>query len=438
MIVFLAYTLLFTLFWGSVLIFWYLLKRKHLFLLIENQGRKEAEIKLKELNVKLEEILKDETRIRKEKESLIYTIFEKAPMGMVISDNNRNFIDVNPFFCKMIGYTKDELLSMKIGDIAEGVDEARNVELIEGLKDGRFDFIQTEKHYKRKDGSMMLSRLTGTLIKGQERYVLAIIEDITQKRELEIKQKSQEQMLVQQSKMAAMGEMIGAIAHQWRQPLSVLALVVQNIEDAYVSGGFSEEFLHDSVIKSMVQIEYMSKTIDDFRNFYKPKKEQEEFDVLDSFARVKALIKAQLDHNEIEVHIDKRCENSRVVGHKNEFEQSILNLLTNSKDAILEKRAEHPKDHFTGAIQVIVDRVDNGLYIEIGDNGSGIAKEARERLFEPYFTTKEGSKGTGIGLYMSKMMIENGMGGTIYFKENVKEGAVAVINIPENNGELIG
>jgi len=418
---FLYYALSFTLFWFFVILFFYILKKKHSELFVENLKRIGLEKELRVANKKLSGVLEDETKERKKQQDLVNTIFENAPVGISIIDEEGVIKEANPCLCKMLGFEREELVEKSSSIVNDTFEEMKNI---------ADDFVRLETTYKKKDGTAILVRYTGTFIKGQKRYILGIIEDITEARALETSRKKQEQMLIQQSKMAAMGEMIGAIAHQWRQPLSVLSLLVQNIEDAYENGTFEGKFLHESVRKSMVQIEYMAKTIDDFRNFYRPQKNAVIFEIKAAIEQVKTIIGMQFDHNDIVLNIKQDEKKVLIKGHKNEFEQVILNLLTNAKDSILQRR-EEGGEKLEGVVTVSIGKRDKLAVIEICDNGVGVEKELLQKLFEPYFTTKSDEKGTGIGLYMSRLIIEGNMGGVIYFKDEVEEGTCVVLEIEE-------
>ncbi|MBF0501421.1 MAG: PAS domain-containing sensor histidine kinase [Candidatus Riflebacteria bacterium] len=239
------------------------------------------------------------------------------------------------------------------------------------------------------------------------------------------KRLDKEHMLIQQSKMAAMGEMIGAIAHQWRQPLNALGLIIQGIQHTYEYGELNKEHLEKVVGKGMKQIQFMSKTIDDFRNFFKSDKNAIDFDVKTAMGEVLSLVSGQLKSNNISysltcknhkktfdkaVNITTCCEMT-IHGFKNEFEQVFLNIIGNAKDSITE--CQHKNKNHEGVISIEVERVGENVIISVNDNGCGIPQNVIDRIFEPYFTTKDQGKGTGIGLYMAKMIIEEHMGGSI-------------------------
>jgi len=237
----------------------------------------------------------------------------------------------------------------------------------------------------------------------------------------EIRQK--DKALTQQSKLAAMGEMIGAIAHQWRQPLNGLAINIQLLEDLYEEGSLDKETLKRIIDKNLQMIEFMSNTIDDFRNFFRRDKEKVLFDIKETIEKVIALQKPQLDNHNIKIITHLRP--IKYKGYKNEFMQAILNIISNAKDAIIEKQKD-------GIIKMSNKKEGKNIVIEIEDNGGGIPKEVMDRIFEPYFTTKDEGKGTGMGLYMVKEIFDR-MDADIKVS-NTKNGAKFTIILKEDSG----
>ncbi len=231
----------------------------------------------------------------------------------------------------------------------------------------------------------------------------------------------QEALLIHQSRLAAMGEMIGAIAHQWRQPLNALGLVQQNLQFRYQMDKLDDEFMAQNMEKSERLINKMSSTIDDFRNFFKPNKHAEVFNVKFVIQAMADLLEAQLRNNNINLII--RCSDDLIIkGFQGEFSQVILNLLNNAKDVLIEQKSDRP----TISIEAKYNEVGNLIIIIIKDNGGGIPDAIIDKIYDPYFTTKEEGKGTGIGLYMSKIIVENNMLGSLH-AFNDAEGANFVI-----------
>lgn len=222
------------------------------------------------------------------------------------------------------------------------------------------------------------------------------------------KSKKQEALLIHQSRSAAMGEMIGAIAHQWRQPLNALGLVLQNLRLRHELGKLDDDFMLISMQKSDRLIQKMSSTIDDFRNFFKPNKNIELFNILHVIRSTVELLEAQLKNHNIELTI--HCLKDIVmVGLEGELSQVLLNLINNAKDILVERQVSNPQ------IAIVVDQQeDDTIQIIVKDNGGGIPEPIFDKIYDPYFTTKEEGRGTGIGLYMSKIIIENNMAGSLH------------------------
>jgi PAS domain S-box-containing protein len=215
-----------------------------------------------------------------------------------------------------------------------------------------------------------------------------------------------EQMLIHQSRQAALGEMIGNIAHQWRQPLNSLGLLVQQVPLYYPLGAVNQEYLEKTANKAMELIEHMSRTIDDFRNFFKPNKEKSLFDVKEEVARTLSLMEGSFQGQDIETVVDITGE-AVVEGYANEFSQVLLNILINARDALVERRVED------GRVVIRVGREKGRVVVTIADNAGGIPEEIMAKIFDPYFTTKGPQSGTGVGLFMAKTIIERNMGGLL-------------------------
>jgi len=224
----------------------------------------------------------------------------------------------------------------------------------------------------------------------------------------------QKELLVHQSKLASMGEMIGNIAHQWRQPLTHLSYIMMNLKEAQKHGELDEAYLTKKVADASTQIDFMSQTIDDFKDFYAPHKEKEDFLLSQATQETLEIMKNTFIHSDIEVELIV-IEDKPIYNYKNEYKQVLLNLLSNAKDALIERETVHPE------VTISIDA--NSVSIE--DNAGGIYKEVLPRIFEPYFTTKEGN--TGIGLYMSKMIVEKNMGGKLSVKTHDNSTTFSII-----------
>ncbi|CAA6805390.1 MAG: Putative two-component sensor histidine kinase [uncultured Sulfurovum sp.] len=235
------------------------------------------------------------------------------------------------------------------------------------------------------------------------------------------KNKQNQNLLFQQSKMASMGEMIGNIAHQWRQPLNALSALNIRLGIKYQRGKLSDEEMSIFAEKSNQLIQGMSHTIDDFRNFFSPKKSSQWFYVEEAIEEALHFIESSYNINNIYL-MNYTSTNIEIKNHKNELIQVLLNIFNNSKDAIKENNTNN------GMVSINVSATLESLKIMIQDNGGGIKQEIIDRVFEPYFTTKFQDEGTGIGLYMSKMIIEESMQGKLKL-ENSADGVLTTIEL---------
>ncbi len=217
--------------------------------------------------------------------------------------------------------------------------------------------------------------------------------------------REKDHLLMAQSRLAGLGEMIGNIAHQWRQPLTVLGLIVQNLKDDFDFKELTAEKMEKAEKEVMDIVKHMSRTIDDFRDFFKPNKEKIPFFIYkDSLSKVMGFVEARLKSHSVHAEVLFE-EDIRINGYPNEYSQVFLNIINNSVDAFIERNIIEPK------LSIFLKKRNNRSMLIIRDNAGGIKEDIIEKIFDPYFTTKE--KGTGIGLYMSKMIIEEHMGGTL-------------------------
>lgn len=278
---------------------------------------------------------------------------------------------------------------------------------------------------------------SGTLSQNiNNRYIKLIVKDITEHEIIkqQLKQEVQEEsrlrreneyILMQQSRMASMGEMVGHIAHQWRQPLAQLGGIFMNLEAAYSFGELDENYLTQKIEQANKMITYMSQTIDDFRLFFSPERTAERFDIMLSIKRAIDIVRASLDYHHIELTLQGKENTFWVMGYPNEFAQAVLNLLNNSRDALSQTHQTHKY------IQITLDAHKDHIVLKLCDNGGGIEPSLLSKLFEPFVTTKESSQGTGIGLYITRFIIEQKMEGKIE-AYNVNQGSCFQIRLVQH------
>lgn len=235
----------------------------------------------------------------------------------------------------------------------------------------------------------------------------------------------QSRVMMQQNRLVAMGEMINNIAHQWRQPLNTLGLILQKFELFHQRKMLTDEKIRDSVSKGMLQIEKMSSTIDDFRDFFKQDKEKQVFYIKELVDETVELMGTTLELDGI-IFRDDIDPTTEIHAYKNELAQVVINIVNNARDALVER------DHKDKWIHIGCRVEDEVMIMEIEDNAGGIPANIIDKIFDPYFSTKEEGQGTGIGLYMSKTIIEDNMGGRLGV-HNSSVGALFTINLSLDN-----
>lgn len=245
------------------------------------------------------------------------------------------------------------------------------------------------------------------------------------------KRRSQEEMLIKQSRIGAMGEVIRNIAHHWRQPLTVLSLILQNIEEDFSAGTMEVSEVHANVRQSLDIIDGLSRTIDEFRNFFRAAQDDIFFDCVLALQETVELLRKELGYNGISIRLHQGNETDRytIFGRPNEFKHAFLNIISNSRDAI--KEMEHSGRLRPGDGWIAVEvRALGGDSVEIvvEDNGGGVPSHILEHVFDPYFSTKSASYGTGMGLYIARIILENDMGASVRM-ENGHAGARLVVQI---------
>ncbi|MCD8490511.1 MAG: PAS domain S-box protein, partial [Geovibrio sp.] len=349
------------------------------------------------------EIKRTETALR-QNEQLLSFIFEFASFGICLVDKAGQFVRFNRKFSQILSIPENALKKQNFFELFPEADREKAPHTTEW------------KHELENGKTLDLLVTAGAVTMEEEKpHFIYSIADITEMNRIERIHREQEQMLIQQSKLAALGEMIGAIAHQWKQPLNSASLYVQLIEDDYDFNELTKEKLSEYVIEIMNQLNFMAHTVEDFRTFFTPSKSLGEFSVRKALDDVVALMKSSLEKHKINVKITTEGADPDCVvlfGYASEFKQVMVNLLSNSRDAIDAKRLSMPplERKSIGNIEVAVIETDTEVIVETRDDGGGIPEEALKKIFESYFTTK-GDEGTGIGLYMSRMIIENRMKG---------------------------
>lgn len=343
-----------------------------------------------------------------ENDAIYNKIFSTANLGICLTNTEGRFVVVNPAYCDIYGYEEAELIGSHFSIVVPLENQAMMQKLHDDFLLHHREELALEWEVVRKDGKRIhiyaSAGILENIIGGP--YKITTISDITEMVEGKKLQKEQESLLVQQSKLAAMGEMIGHIAHQWRQPLNVINCTTLDMKLQKDLDSLSDEKLANALLSIEALTDSMSETINDFMNFYRPDKHKRKFSLLDMTSQVYKIIAPQLKNDKIELslNIDKSIE---LFGPSSELQQVILNLISNAKDAFLTKQIENKQI----CLCALIKGTTTFFYIE--DNAGGIKETLLEKIFEPYFTTKESLNGSGIGLYMSAMIIKQSFGGSI-------------------------
>jgi len=369
--------------------------------------------------------LKGEIQYRKEAEQKIsisheryQRMFNSSFLGITVTDIHGKLLNANDKWAEMTLYNHAELLDMSIFDILHPESMSAGKIQFKKLRDKEVQDIVLERKYRRKDNSEFWGQLYMTSIRDPETKAtnfLGMVHDITEKRLQREAAERAEAMMIYQARQAAMGEMVGNIAHQWRQPLNNLGLIVANIEDAYKFNDLDDDTLYDSSHRAKSLIKQMSETIDDFQDFLNPSLNAEAFDLETIIDDVVELTQDALNIGKIQLVRTGRV-NAILHGHRNQLSQALFNLIGNAIDAI---RSTQPNNRsLVIHTQLKANAISEfNVSIEIEDYAGGIAPHILENIFEPYFTTKPKEEGTGLGLYITKSIIENSFNGQVYLTQ---------------------
>ncbi len=346
----------------------------------------------------------DEKLITEQKEEF-EAIFRNSKDGIAILDFNSKFLDFNEAYLAMTGFTREELLSKSGLELSAPEDKEKTEAVLEQIM--AKGYVENfEKTCVVKDGKRIDTNMTISILPDNKRLLL-VAKDVTSLKLLE-----------QQSKLASMGEMIGNIAHQWRQPLSVITVSASAMDMKAEYNTLTNEEVQSYSNNILHQAQYLSQTIDDFRNFIKNDTQYVTTSIGSMIDHALGIVSATLANNFITV-IKNINDDLQIHGNKNELSQALINIIHNAKDAMKDNQND---DKF---IFIETKKLsNNSLQVEIYDNAGGIRSDIIGRVFEPYFTTKHQSIGTGIGLSMVAKIIKDRHKGDVvaYNKEYEYEG----------------
>lgn len=302
--------------------------------------------------------------------------------------------------------------------IATAYSDRTNKEILDSLKSNTYYVrkpFNSEEIYQLVYSLSLSYYATKTIQRLNSDLTLKIEEELEKNRQKDL-------ILFEQAKFAAMGEMIGNIAHQWRQPLSIISMLFQKINRMHQNNSLGDEEMSKVYNQAIETTQYMSQTIDDFRGQFKSDNEKEIYDLASAIKNSVDLLEPSFNSAGVAIDISS-CPDLQMYGYPQDLKQVLLNILNNAKDAI------SSKSKLDGKITLIVKHFkdEQRVSIQICDNGGGIDKLHIDKIFEPYFTTKHKSQGTGIGLYMSKKIIEERMGGTIMVQSDGASTCFSII-----------
>ncbi|MBP6164231.1 MAG: PAS domain-containing protein [Aliarcobacter sp.] len=370
------------------------------------------------VNIKRREKLELELSNRIEFDKVL---LDTIPNAIYYKNIDGKFLGCNTAFGTLVNSTREEIIGKTAFDFFPEKIAMINTQIDKELlktfttNSSEFTFYTPSNEMKH----IVLNKAVYKNIDGTIGGIVCIMDDMTER----IQQK---QFLIQQSKLAEMGDMIAAIAHQWNEPLVELSALVQDIQTSYLLNELKDNDVQSFVNDSMVQIKYMSKTLSDFRNFLKPSTKKVLFSISKALNEINEIIGKQVFYSNINMSFNYKNENEELLiyGYENEFKQVLLNIINNAKNKIIEKNLPINKK---GSIDINIKRCEESNMIEIIDDAGAIDEKIINSIFEPYFTTKE--DGMGLGLYMAKIIIEDKMKGTINVR-NYKNCVIFTINLP--------
>jgi len=348
------------------------------------------------------------------------------------TDLKGNIIDVSDAFCKISGYSREELIG-KPHNIIRHRDMPKSAfrELWDTIESGK-SWSGKVKNLKKDGGYYWVYAHIEPLfnrsgkIEGYAAIRIDITDSIHLEEELE-RSKQKDKTLLQQSKLAQMGEMISMIAHQWRQPLTAISSTASDLHLKVILNNYNEVYFNEKLEKIDDFSQHLSKTIDDFRNFYKEDKEKKLASCADIIDGALNIVSSSLESKDIEIITHYECK-ELIYTFPNELRQVILNIIKNAEDALIEQGVAEPR------IEIKTYAEGKFSIISICDNAGGIPQTIMENIFDPYFSTKTKKDGTGLGLYMSKIIIEDHCNGELIVR-NGKEGAEFLLKIPQVKDE---
>ncbi|MDX1809001.1 MAG: ABC transporter substrate binding protein [Sulfurospirillaceae bacterium] len=343
----------------------------------------------------------------------ISVLMDTIPNPMNYKSLDGTYLGCNKAFSDLFGKEKEDIIGKNVYDFFEE-DWAReqtkkDKELLD--KKGTDNFEKTLHFPDGSSKTMTYSKTAYENIDGTLGGIVSIMDDITQRNQ-------QKQFIIQQTKLAEMGEMIAAIAHQWNEPLVELSAILQDMEFSYGQDEMDTEKMKSFVKESMIQIQYMSSTLKDFRNFLKPSTKKVIFCARKALDEVLEIVGRQIFYAHIDLRVTCKEDYVPVYGYENEFKQVLLNIINNAKNKIINNKIGK-------SIYIDISAKEDYVKIKISDDGGPIPERIMNLIFDPYFSTDE--NGTGLGLYMAKVIVEDKMNGKIFAYNYTNKAVFSII-----------
>jgi len=347
-------------------------------------------------------------------------LLDTLPNPVYYKDLEGRFIRCNACFSKLVETSKQDIIGKSAYEFfpKNVVDRHKLIDanIMETLNPN-----EDEVTFLKSNGEMRYYTLNKAVCldtSGELAGIVCVMNDITERTR-------EKEFLIQQSKFAEMGEMIASIAHQWNEPLVELSAQIQKVQIYYSMNKIDKDKMSDFVNDSMVQIKYMSETLSDFRNFLKPSTLKKSFGIKKALREIFDIVGKQIFYFNITVNFEYKSDDEVFIyGYENELKQVLLNIINNAKNKIVKI---NETEEFSGIITIRLSSTKTFNIIEIIDNAGAIDDEIKDQLFEPFFTTKV--DGTGFGLYMAKIIVEDKMCGKIEVENDV-ENVIFTIKIP--------
>lgn len=353
-------------------------------------------------------------------------MFDASFLGITVTDRAGVILQCNDKWAEITGYSVAALTGKSIFEIVTPESVQAGKDRFKALRCGDIQALDMEREYIRQDGSRFWGNLYMTAIHDPEienQAFLGMVLDITERRLEQQAVRRAETLMLHQSRLAAMGETIASIAHQWRQPLNSLLMILRNLSDSWKYDDLTDEAFDRSVDRSRELIKGMSQTIDDFREFVDPNPDEQAFSLRQVLQGAVDLFCNSTGQQTVRFALHME-QDVMLRGKKNHLSQVFFNLIHNSFDAL--------KGQSNGLIELWVASGVNGMVsIQVRDNGRGIPDGVQDRLFEPYVSTKSKREGTGLGLHIAKTVIESHFDGVVQLVKSSEAGTIFEVCLPE-------